>query len=72
MLEFKVSWYISDHSVAGHGMTLIVPGSHLWTVEQRATWQQWLKPEDVVQIRVVCILPCNMLSSICGWFSVGC
>ena len=32
MLEFKVSWYISDHTVAGHGMTLIVPGSHLWTV----------------------------------------
>ena len=77
MLEFKVSWYISDHTVAGHGMTLVVPassttpsrihswrrrgsdlagrasqGSHLWTPEQRATWQEWLKPEDVVQIRV--------------------
>ena len=33
-------------------MTLVVPGSHLWTIEQRATWQQWLRPEDVVQIRV--------------------
>ena len=27
-------------------------GSHLWTVEQRATWEQWLKPEDVVPIKV--------------------
>ena len=27
MLEFKVSWYISDHTVAGHGMTLVVPAS---------------------------------------------
>ena len=29
-----------------------VPGSHLWTVAQRDTWEQWLRPEDVVPIRV--------------------
>eukprot|EP01045_Picozoa_sp_COSAG04_P026343 COSAG04_NODE_3639_length_2649_cov_5.820000_5_plen_176_part_01 len=29
-----------------------MPGSHLWTVEQRDTWEQWLRPEDVVPIRV--------------------
>ena len=32
--------------------SLVVPGSHLWTVEQRASWESWLKPEDVVPIKV--------------------
>ena len=33
MLEFKVSWYISDHTVAGHGMTLVVPASSFHRLE---------------------------------------
>ena len=52
MLDFKASWYLSDHLEPGHAATLVVPGSHLWTVEQRDTWEQWLRPEDVVPIRV--------------------
>jgi hypothetical protein len=52
MLDFKASWFLSDHLEPGHACTLVVPGSHLWTVEQRDTWEQWLKPEDVVPIRV--------------------
>ena len=50
--DFKISFYLSDHTEPGHAATLVIPGSHLWTPEQRATWQQWVEPEDVVPIRV--------------------
>ena len=30
----------------------MVPGSHLWTKEQRESWSSWLDPERVVPIRV--------------------
>jgi hypothetical protein len=42
LFDFKVSWYLSDHTEPGHASTLLVPGSHRWTPQQRATWQQWL------------------------------
>ncbi len=45
--DFKISWYLSDHTEPGHAATLVVPGSHPWTPQQRATWQQWLDPSDV-------------------------
>ena len=32
--------------------SLMVPGSHLWTKEQRESWSSWLDPERVVPIRV--------------------
>ena len=31
---------------------LLVPGSHRWTPEERRTWQDWVKPEDVISLRV--------------------
>ena len=48
----KVSYYLSDHTEPGHACTLVVPGSHTWTPEQRSTWESIVKPEDVVALRV--------------------
>lgn len=52
LFDFKISFYLSDHTEPGHAATLVIPGSHLWTPQQRATWQQWVDPSDVVPIRV--------------------
>eukprot|EP01052_Picozoa_sp_SAG31_P010049 SAG31_NODE_539_length_14296_cov_14.408819_10_plen_248_part_00 len=77
LFDFKISFYLSDHTEPGHAATLVgqcqlvphpsewilltlrartcfstVPGSHLWTPQQRATWQTWIKPEHIVPIRV--------------------
>jgi len=52
LLDFKVGWYISDHTEPGHSTILMVPGSYQWTRQQRATWESWLDPEDIVELRV--------------------
>jgi len=52
LLDFKVGWYISDHTEPDHSTILLVPGSYRWTREQRATWESWLDPEDIVELRV--------------------
>ncbi|MAE59953.1 MAG: hypothetical protein CMJ49_01200 [Planctomycetaceae bacterium] len=52
IIDFKVGWYISDHSEPGHSTTLVVPGSYKWTPRQRATWEQWIDPDDIVSIDV--------------------
>ena len=52
LLDFKVGWYISDHTEPGHSTILLVPGSHEWTREQRATWESWLDPEEIFELRV--------------------
>lgn len=50
LVDFKVSYYLSDHTEPGHACTMLVPGSHRWTPEQRSTWEDWLSPEDVVPL----------------------
>ena len=52
LLDFKVGWYISDHSEPGHSTILFVPGSFKWTREERTNWQSRLKPEDIYELRV--------------------
>lgn len=52
LLDFKVGWYVSDHTEPGHSTILMVPGSYQWTREQRATWESWLDPKDIVELRV--------------------
>ena len=52
LLDFKVGWYVSDHTEPGHSTILMVPGSYQWTREQRATWESWLDPEDIFELRV--------------------
>ena len=52
LLDFKVGWYISDHTEPGHSTILIVPGSYKWGPKQRATWEEWLDPDEVVEIGV--------------------
>ncbi len=52
LLDFKVGWYISDHTEPGHSNILMVPGSYKWNQEQRATWEEWLDPDEIVRIRV--------------------
>ena len=52
LLDFKVGWYISDHTEPGHSVIQVVPGSYKWGPEQRATWEEWLDPDEVVDIRV--------------------
>ena len=52
LVELKVSYYLSDHSEDGHACTLVVPGSHRWTPAQRASWEEFVRPEDVVPLRV--------------------
>jgi hypothetical protein len=52
LVDLKVSYYLSDHTEPGHACTLVVPGSHKWTPDQRSTWESWVKPEDVVALRV--------------------
>ena len=52
LLDFKVGWYISDHTAPGHSTILMVPGSYKWNRTQRATWEDWLDPDEIVQIRV--------------------
>ena len=51
LLDLKASWLISDHSDPLSSTTLLVPGSFKWDAEQRATWQQWLDPAAIVEIR---------------------
>ena len=52
LLDFKVGWYISDHSEAGHSTILLVPGSFRWNREQRAPWESWLDPNEIFELRV--------------------
>eukprot|EP01051_Picozoa_sp_SAG22_P006311 SAG22_NODE_407_length_10957_cov_5.081691_4_plen_453_part_00 len=52
LVDYKVSVYLSDHTEPGHACTMLVPGSHRWTPEQRSTWEDWLEPADVVPLRV--------------------
>ena len=52
LLDFKVGWYISDHTEPGHSTILLVPGSYQWTPQQRATWESWLDPADIYELRV--------------------
>ena len=52
LMEIKISYYLSDATREGHACTLLVPGSHRWTPHQRDTWEQFVKPEDVVPLRV--------------------
>lgn len=52
LVDLKVSYYLSDHTEPGHACTLIVPGSHAWTPQQRSTWESFVQPEDVVALRV--------------------
>ncbi len=52
LLDFKVGWYVSDHSEPGHSTILFVPGSFKWTQEQRINWQSRLKPKDIYELRV--------------------
>jgi hypothetical protein len=49
LVDLKVSYYLSDHTEPGHACTLLVPGSHTWSPEQRSTWESFLRPEDVVR-----------------------
>ena len=52
LLDFKVGWYISDHTEEGHSTILLVPGSFRWNQEQRSTWESWLDPKEVFELRV--------------------
>ena len=52
LLDFKVGWYISDHTEPGHSTILVVPGSYRWSREQRATFEDWLDPADIVAVKV--------------------
>ena len=52
LLDFKVGWYISDHTEPGHSTILVVPGSYKWSREQRATFEEWLDPADIVAVKV--------------------
>ena len=52
LLDFKVGWYISDHTEPGHSTILVVPGSYRWSRQQRATWEEWLDPAEIVAVRV--------------------
>ena len=52
LIDFKVGWYISDHTEPGHATILLVPGSYKWTREQRATWESWADPKDIFELRV--------------------
>ncbi len=52
LLDFKVGWYISDHTEAGHSTILLVPGSFRWNREQRATWQNRFDPGNIFELRV--------------------
>ena len=52
LLDFKVGWYISDHTEPGHSTILVVPGSYRWSREQRATFEEWLDPADIVAVKV--------------------
>ena len=52
LLDFKVGWYVSDHTETGHSTILLLPGSYKWTREQRANWKSWFDPEDIFELRV--------------------
>ena len=52
LLDFKVGWYVSDHSEPGHSTILLVPGSFRWNAEQRATWETRVDPADIFELRV--------------------
>ena len=52
LLDFKVGWYISDHTESGHSTIMLVPGSFKWDKIQRDTWETWLDPKDIFELRV--------------------
>lgn len=52
LIDFKVGWYISDHTEEGHGRILIVPGSYRWNREQRQSWEQWIDPDEIFELNV--------------------
>ena len=52
LLDFKVGWYISDHREPGHSTILLVPGSFRWNRDQRATWESWLDPAEIFELRM--------------------
>ena len=52
LLDFKVGWYISDHTETGHSTILLVPGSFKWDKTPRATWESWLDPKNIFELRV--------------------
>jgi ectoine hydroxylase-related dioxygenase (phytanoyl-CoA dioxygenase family) len=52
LLDFKIGWYISDHTESGHSTILLVPGSFKWDKMQRATWESWLDPKNIFELRV--------------------
>ena len=52
LIDFKVGWYISDHTEPGHSTIVVVPGSYKWTREERATWESWIDPDDIFELRV--------------------
>lgn len=54
LMELKISYYLSDATEEGHACTMLIPGSHRWTPMQRATWEDWIEPEDVIPLRVPC------------------
>ena len=51
LLDFKVGWYISDHSEPGHSTILLVPGSFRWNREQRAAWESRVDSADIFELR---------------------
>ncbi len=52
LIDFKVGWYVTDHTEPGHATILLVPGSYKWTREQRANWESWLNPKEIFELRV--------------------
>lgn len=54
LMELKISYYLSDATEEDHACTMLIPGSHRWTPMQRATWEEWIAPEDVVPLHVPC------------------
>ena len=52
LIDFKVGWYISDHRDPLHATILLVPGSHKWSPEKRASWEDWLDPKEIFELRV--------------------
>lgn len=52
LIDFKIGWYISDHRDPLHATILLVPGSHKWSIEQRATWENWYDMSKIVELRV--------------------
>ena len=52
MATSEYSLDISDHTEPGQSTILVVPGSYTWSREQRATFEEWLDPADIVAVKV--------------------